>query len=382
MEVSLAQLNTLALEVSGMDSSVHTVAAPPTWKDQLPVYAVDKDNSTCNTSDATNYNYDFVHCWAEYHHLPGDIENHCGSTEHASPIDIKTDTLAGTGSDDFLSRVNWKPMSGLTVDVHNHASLTVSTLYDRLGYSMLYDAKEGGFPGFYQITNLTVHMPSEHTVDGKHFTGELQVHMSKQFTDFDLATDDALAASFFFQVGEESILMGQILDAAEDTDHGHAMGTLDLMQTLGPHMDPTNGGDFYSYSGSFTTPDLGCAPVVKWFVFTSPMMSMSVKQVEQFRKLVPSPGNNRPIQNVVSPDIYKNSFQEGTLPTYDFYLSRTEGRDRVKKGTGMILLPVFGSVILAIAVMFATFNHQDNKTKKKNAGGLIEESIGNASERI
>lgn len=380
MTVSLLQLNTLALQVSGVDSSMATVAAPHTWAASLPDYAVDKDDSACNVSEGaeTSYSYDFVNCWSKFH-LPGDIENFCGGESgRSSPIDITTDHLAGTGSDDFLSRVNWKPMSGLTVDVHNHASLTVSTLHEKLGYAMLYDTTEGGFPGFYQITNVTVHMPSEHTVDGKHFAGELQVHMSKQFTDFDLSTDDALAASFFYEVGEESILMGQLLDAAHDAEHGHAMGTLDLMQTLGPTMDPANGGDFYSYSGSFTTPDVGCAPVVKWFVFTSPM-SMSVAQVEEFRTLVPSPGNNRPIQDASHADIYKNSFQEGTLPKYDFYLSRTEGRDRVKKDTGMILLPVFGSVILAIAVMFATFNHQDIATKKKNSGGLMEEVLGNAA---
>jgi len=384
MGVSMSQLNVLALQVSGMDSTQsERVAAPSTWKGSLPSYAVDKDGSACDEEGVMDSSYDFVSCWPQYK-LPGDIANECGSTAEKgrSPIDIKTDGVAGTGADDFLSRVNWKPMAGLQVEVSNHASLTVSTLSARLGYSMLYDPKEGGFPGFYQITNLTVHMPSEHTVDGKHFAGELQVHMSKQFTDFDLATDDALAASFFFQVGEESILLEQLLHAANDAEHDHAMGTLDLMQTLGPAMDPANGGDFYSYEGGFTTPDVGCAPVVKWLVFTSPM-DMSQAQVNAFRALVPSPGNNRPIQ-AVSPPIYKNAFDEGTLPTYDFYLSRNEGRDRVKKDTGMILLPVFGSVILAITVMFATFVHQDKKAKTNKAGGLMEEGavIGTASNNI
>nr|WBO26462.1 carbonic anhydrase [Prorocentrum minimum] len=384
MSVSATQLNSLALQVSGMDSSQATVATPSIWQGSLPAFAVDKDGSACDVSveHGVSYSYDFVSCWPKFE-LP---VNECGSTAATgrSPIDINTASAVDPHPeypDDFLSRVNWKPMAGLTVDVHNHASFTVSTLSQRLGYAMLYDKKEGGFPGYYQITNLTLHMPSEHTVDGKHFEGEFQVHMSKQFTDFDLATDDALAASFFFELGEHgSVLLEQLLHAATDAEHGHAMqGTLDLMQALGPAMDPASGGDFYSYSGGFTTPDLGCAGVVKWLIFTSPM-SMDQSQVDAFRALVPSPGNNRPIQDV-SPPVYKNSFQEGTLPKYDFYLSRTDGRDRVKKDTGMILLPVFGSIMLAVFVMFATFVHQGIKTKKNKAGGLMEEgtAIGSTS---
>lgn len=372
MNVSLEQLNMLKLKVSGVDSSGAVVPSAHTWKSQLPDFAVDKDD-TCPDS-VSEYGYENIHCWGKY----SISNNECkrGYGDHASPINIVTSSLAGEGTDNFLHRVNWKPVEGLQVKFDQVSMLVHST---ELGYATLYsqEGRGDGFPAYYQVTNFTMHMPSEHQIDGHHADGELMVGMNKQFTNFDLHSDDAVIASFMFTIGDhDNIVLEQMLHAVEHAhEEGHHEGTIeqpvDLMQVLGPALE----GDFYHYHGSLTRPTLACSQVANWYVFSTPL-TMSQSQVDRFRHLVPSPGNNRPIQPSEGRKVYKNSFEEGTLPVYDFYLGRESARDRLAPEVGLILLPIFGTLILGLTVMISTFVHTDKETKANQAGGLMESAIG------
>jgi len=93
---------------------------------------------------------------------------------------------------------------------------------------------------------------------------------------------------------------------------------------------------------------------VKWFVFETPQQ-MSMSQWGAFKSLYPTPANNRPVQPLNHRPVYKNSFEDGDLAAYTFFLSRNQGRNRRSPTAGWILFPIVGAALLATVVMCATF---------------------------
>eukprot|EP00913_Durusdinium_trenchii_P033629 g31479.t1 len=302
---SLTQINYLQLPVTGMDSvrfpgitlnrqdggeifrrigRKHEYAEQ-VYLDGLPMWALSW-HKTCDPN--AHWTYDDVHCWDVMYPT-------CKEGTRQSPINILTDQVEKVGNSDFLSRVDWKPVSGLKVANNGH-SLQITN--DMFGYIRL--TGEDGFPDFYDIAQFHLHMPSEHLIDGR---------QKNTYDSFPL-----VVLGFMFDIGEEeSPFLKQFYLGQETIPnntfkmHGcrmqkhvskdvkrcktYGLKTLfqtsswprttkhpvDLMRSFGPALN----GDFYRYDGSFTTPD--CHEQIKWFVFDH-VFKMSLAQWETFKR--------------------------------------------------------------------------------------------------
>lgn len=358
LEVSFAQLNDLSLPMSGMDSTWVSAMAPGhLWKNSMPLHAVESPTTghgVCNKP----WSYKDSHCWA------ANFSSCSGSKQ--SPINIKVGDVQEVGNDDFLSKCSWKPVKD--VDVENSGK-GLQVVNNQMGYFAYID--EEGNQAYYQVTGIKLHMPSEHMIDNKQYDAELQVVHQKQKAVNELLGDDIAITSFLFRVGEEeSPLLKQLHVPGHSVQEGAPTKTaqpLDLMRALGPVME----GNYYRYDGSLTVPD--CSESAKWFVFETPL-AMSKAQVDAFKTLFPG-GNNRPVQELNGRTVAKNSFMQGTLKQYEFYLNRQGGRSRSdwNRSTTLILIPIIFTVFFTIYVMASLFVRED-KARLASSGGI---SAGN-----
>jgi carbonic anhydrase len=191
----------------------------------------------------------------------------CSNGDNQSPIDI-------TGA-------NKKALTDITFD---YKPTTLNILHN--GHTVQVNYDEGSYieidgMGRYELKQFHFHAPSEHTLDGKHFTKEL--HFVHQNADGELAVVGVWV---------------------EEGSHNHAL--LPLSDYL-----PADAGDefllnhikfsaddllpskryYYHYDGSLTTPP--CTEGVKWFVLTTPIQ-MSDSQIASFKAIIKN--NNRPVQ--------------------------------------------------------------------------------------
>jgi len=321
----------------------------------LPSSAVDM-HSDCNTSHG--WDYADQHCWAKTYPT-------CDTGKAQSPINIVTSKITKTGLDNFLAKTSWRPVSGLHIVNSGHGLVVAN---DAFGYMEMIG--DDGFPEFFQATQLRLHMPSEHMIDGKQFAAELQVVHRRQKVVSQIANSlDAyplVTASFLFDFSDhESPLLKQFLDHKLDVGtYDTVKLPIDLLRSLGPALD----GNFFRYNGSTTSPD--CHEGNYWFVFEH-AFDMSAAQWAAFKGMFPNPGNNRAVQSLNDRPIVKNSFEQPSLVKYDFYLGRHQGRNRFMPGEGYILFPVFGSLVLMSIIMLADFVRESGRNKDQ-AGGLAE----------
>jgi len=357
LEVSIEQLNDLSLKVSGMDSTYTRPmeGAPALFQESFPAHAVEPVVGALGECKKP-WNYKSTHCWVSNFSACAGIRQ--------SPINIKAADITDQGQDNFLSKCSWKPVQGLEV-TNSGRGLQVTN--NQLGYFAY--VGQDGFQEFYQVSGMKLHMPSEHMVDNKLFDAELQIVHQKQLAVNHLDEEDVAITSFFFSLGSQD---SPILQQFHLPGHAVQEGAptrmalpLDLMRALGPAIE----GGYYRYDGSLTVPD--CSEHTKWFVFETPM-EMSQAQLSAFKALFPGAGNNRPVQELNGRRLARNSFMEGTLQQFDFYLNRHEGRNRSiwDRSTTLILIPIIFTVIFTIYVMASLFVREDRRRKGESAGGL------------
>uniref|UniRef100_A0A3P8X7V4 Carbonic anhydrase n=1 Tax=Esox lucius TaxID=8010 RepID=A0A3P8X7V4_ESOLU len=148
----------------------------------------------------------------------------------------------------------------------------------------------GPVTGTYRLKQFHFHWGStddkgsEHTVDGKHFPAELHlVHWNNKYTSFDEATNhpDGLAVvGVFLQIGAANPKLQTVLDslaAIQTNGKQTAFPNFDAHTLLPPSLD------FWTYSGSLTTPPL--LECVTWIVLREPI-SVSSAQMSEFRSLM------------------------------------------------------------------------------------------------
>jgi len=363
LQVSIDQLNILSLGVSGMDSTRvnQTVIAPQNyanhvWRNSLPPFANDMIRGAeqlCNPY--TDWNYANVSCWGVLYPV-------CTNGRSQSPININTTAITEFGQDNFLSRTGWHPLSGLRVA---NTGRSISFFNEQMGYVKLL-GKSAQVPHYFTLTQVNLHMPSEHLIDGRQFAAELSVIHKEQVSVLETGSD-MLITSFMFNVGTvRNPLLDQLLGQVPTMpgQWTQVQTPIDLLRSLGPALD----GNFYRYSGSITAPS--CAETVKWLVFEK-ALNMSQDQWVSFKAMFPNPSNNRPVQPLYGRTVAKNSFREGSLRNVDFFLSRTDGVSRAAPGPAFIIAPIVGSVLLAVAVMGAVFVREDRRRKLEAAGGLV-----------
>jgi hypothetical protein len=194
---------------------------------------------------------------------------------------------------------------------------------------------------------------------------------------------DILVVAIFFDIGdEESPLLKQLYMPGLEKEHDVKTGwsktlkePLDLMRALGPVLK----GDYYRYTGSFTTPP--CDEVVKWFVMKT-SMSISQAQWTTFKGIFPNPANARPVEPLNDRKVALNSFQAPDQDyhpeKWEFYLDRFHGRNRDKPTPYVIMGGVVAAGIMTLGIFCATFIRQASIKVTGSAGGLVAsaESVG------
>ena len=199
----------------------------------------------------------------------------CAEGQSQSPVDLGGAVTGGTFS---LSR-DYEP-AGLRATRHEHVvdvldnGHTVQVTYDE-GSTLDVDGME------FELLQYHFHSPSEHTIDGRHATGELHlVHQSD--------TDELAVIGVFMEIGAYNRALAPIVDnlpsAPGETVHLEHI-TIDIDGLL-----PVN-DRYYRYTGSLTTPP--CWEDVRWFVMVEPI-ELSEEQVAKSNYGLVA--NNRPTQ--------------------------------------------------------------------------------------
>ena len=186
-----------------------------------------------------------------------------------SPIDITGYALDGAP---FLA-------FGYNLNSADHITNTgdfVKVKFER-GGSILVDARHQ-----YLLSEVHVHNPSEHTVEGELFALETHLVYKKQ-------SGEIAVVGVLYRLGDENAAMQAIIDSAPGVGEDDTKPTSPLRM---PHFLPKGHG-YYAYTGSLTTPPF--TEGVQWFVM-SDSREVSEEQVRQIAALTRGGTNNRAIQ--------------------------------------------------------------------------------------
>lgn len=211
-----------------------------------------------------NWNYKNQQNWKKHF-------KECGG-QYQSPIDIDTAISDAQLKPLFIEFYDQK-------DSNVKVVFTGKTLYIAGLQGTVVTPDPRTFGHTYQLSNIYFHFPSEHTVKGKHYDGELQ------FINVDTA-GNVMVLSVFIEQGKRNEALDEILKYVPK--HGKSQtiaGQLSLSQLL-----PSSVSYWY-YLGSLTAPP--CKKDVKWFVMKTPIEA-SKEQIAEFTRLIG--GKNRVVQ--------------------------------------------------------------------------------------
>lgn len=189
--------------------------------------------------------------------------------------------------------------NGHTLQEVEPLSETVKSRYPRHGQTVLHFDKDSTIvfdEDLYLLEQFHFHVPSEHTIDQRHFPMELHlVHHNERH--------EVAVVAVFIEEGKHNPVFETFLEHAPSKvgevsdDHNRTINPMNLLPER---------KSYYRYSGSFTTPP--CSEGVIWAVMHDPI-EVSAEQIERFRKLV-GHDNARPTQ-----PLHKRFVLETNLPT-------------------------------------------------------------------
>jgi carbonic anhydrase len=131
----------------------------------------------------------------------------------------------------------------------------------------------------YELLQFHIHVPSEHTIDGKHFDAEMHlVHKD--------AAGKLAVVGILLQKGSTNRELAPFFDHLDGTAEHPSVQTLDVAPLLARH------AGYFAYPGSLTTPP--CSEGVSWRVFSD----ADTLSEDQLAKLVAAShhATNRPPQ--------------------------------------------------------------------------------------
>jgi len=219
-----------------------------------------------------------------------DTYEECGKSSQ-SPIDINTKTALTNvkGEEQSLSsRISYHALSHRTL-VNTGHNVQVN---GNFGFINLPD-------GEYEALQFNFHFPSEHTINGMHAAGELQIIHQKSGS---IGTDDLAIVAIlleeeqnlpFDQQGsneEQLKWLSQLGFGTHLPKQGKEVGIKDQVD-LNAFKNQFQSG-YYHYKGSLTTPP--CSQTAHWFVLQK-FGAVTSSMVESFKEIYPYPFNNRPV---------------------------------------------------------------------------------------
>lgn len=197
----------------------------------------------------------------------------CSEGMNQSPIDISEGTTKNLPDIVF----NYQPT---TLNILNNGH-TIQANYDK-GSSFVVDGTK------YELKQFHFHVPSEHTLSGKHF--DMEMHLVHQSDSNGLAVVGVLIENGSYNRAFSPVLDNLPTNSGEELHLYHL--TLNANELL-------PGERFsYRYDGSLTTPP--CTEDVKWFVLVPPV-ELSESQIALFDAIIEN--NNRPVQPLNSREV-------------------------------------------------------------------------------
>ena len=134
----------------------------------------------------------------------------------------------------------------------------------------------------FNLKQFHFHTPSENQINGKSFP--LELHFVNQN-----AQGQLTVLAVMFELGKENTEISKMwADISPEENHAQALRTQVNLTKLLPKKR-----SYYRFSGSLTTPP--CSEGVTWIVLKQPL-TLSEKQLEQFKDVLKQHSNNRPIQ--------------------------------------------------------------------------------------
>lgn len=132
----------------------------------------------------------------------------------------------------------------------------------------------------YNLLQLHMHSPSEHTIEGERFP--MEMHFVHQSTDRSLAV-----LGVFVKIGAHNPDFEQLLKAARNKSW-RSVNLRRMLKRVAWKPRPC------TFVGSLTTPP--CTEGIKWIVSSTPIFA-SKWQIEAFRAMTGHHSNNRPLQS-------------------------------------------------------------------------------------
>jgi len=244
----------------------------------------------CVLEAGQSWNYLFPQCWKT-------VYPECAGAQQ-SPVNIDPNSISGDlGYSKLWSYEAYLPASGLLVQSTGHG-LSVSVPNAQLGGLFINGVQ-------YNVVQLLLHFPSEHTFGGERMDGELQIiHQQVGAT----GQSGLIIVSVFIAAGSAD---GSFLAQLGLPFGAPMLPTDPPLQISAPlnlkvSLAPAYISNFYQYSGSLTTPP--CTQGVSWFILQTPI-SASYAQIQAFTRRIPGiPGNVRPLQLLDGRPIVRGTF--------------------------------------------------------------------------
>jgi carbonic anhydrase len=196
----------------------------------------------------------------------------CANGKNQSPVDIDTK----------------KTSANKSIGIKFNYDLTLPETISNTG--SLIQVNTGGWAKInvegveFVLNRLDFHIPSEHTIDGKHYPMEIQfIHKNK---DNQLAVVSRMAVP-----GRPDRTLRKLLEnlpmQAGQTEKlpANALKNIEMKKKY---------GNYYRYNGSTTAPP--CEEGVRWYILKTPM-SFSKEQYVKLKSALKE-DNNRPIQDL------------------------------------------------------------------------------------
>lgn len=261
--------NVIALLAAGIINSAAVFADVPHWnyeeQDQPAGWGAIEGAGT-----PPPMNYPYAECAIGTKQTPVDISN-----------TRKTPILNGL-------TFNWKPF---TADFYNTGHAVQVQPVDPKSYKGTTKVGKDVYP----LLQAHLHTPSEHTLNGQKFEGEMHF--------VNVRTDGRITVvGMFIETGaynpQIQLMLDNTINKPEEKAHNPTNLVFDPKKLL---PKGTGSSKFYTYSGSLTTPP--CTEGVNWYMYEKPI-TMSEAQLVKLKSFYD--GNDRHLQDLNGRELVTN----------------------------------------------------------------------------
>jgi len=212
----------------------------------------------------------------------------CSSGKQQSPIDVITDKTecvrhGEAGAQKFRIDLHYQPTVNLSVSNSGNAI----NVAGNLGFATVGGCNPCNGQEF-DVTNVALRQPAEHTINGRRYLAELQITHQKKG-----GSEQIISSVFFYQQPDGGFHNGfleqlDFFNLPAATQSKALLGSVDLNKLYEAFR-----GEFYSYAGSTTSSP--CSENVTWVLYKTPL-GLTKLQVDAAKAAIK--GDFRAVQSV------------------------------------------------------------------------------------